>query len=110
MSSDAWVVDCAGFKCIIVCFAIDPQAEHGLMEKPPPPQTSAVLSVEFPSAIRFVHGTIEWQDGRCCSCGGFDCGRNTVRGQEITRSLKVVFTISDFIRLVQLGGGSAGKM
>jgi hypothetical protein len=43
MSAEAWVVTCSGCKCLITCFAIDPQAEHGLAEKSPPPQNSAVL-------------------------------------------------------------------
>src|SRR6476646_4109543 len=42
MSSEAWVVTCAGCKCIIVCFACDPQSEHG-RGAVEPPGDSAVL-------------------------------------------------------------------
>lgn len=120
MSAQAWVVTCAGCKCCIVCFAIDPQGEHGLLEKPPPPQTSAVLT---------------------CTCCGSDyrysgkdiargiprrnplCQRNQqpsgkmdgavvvaasivaairLRGEPIAHSPKVVTTISDSVRLARM--------
>jgi hypothetical protein len=32
MSSAAWVVTCNGCKCVILCFATDPQLEHGKSE------------------------------------------------------------------------------
>lgn len=44
MSAEAWVVECAGCKCLIVACGIDPQDEHG---KPPriiAPLSSAVIT------------------------------------------------------------------
>jgi hypothetical protein len=43
MSATSWVVTCTACKCIITCFAIDPQAEHGRELSPVPPQSSCVL-------------------------------------------------------------------
>src|SRR5579859_5985027 len=45
MSCPAWVVTCVGCKCVITCFAIDPQLEHGKNEgEIGPPAPSAVLA------------------------------------------------------------------
>jgi len=45
MSSSAWVVTCTGCKCVITCFAIDPQLEHGrIKEEIRPLAPSAVLT------------------------------------------------------------------
>src|SRR4051794_41003766 len=43
MSSKAWVVTCAGCRCIIVAFARDPQSEHGQGEATVPPANCCVL-------------------------------------------------------------------
>jgi integrase len=42
MSSEAWVVECTGCKCVITCFAIDPQLEHGQAKSGPPYQSAVV--------------------------------------------------------------------
>ena len=33
---EAWVVDCVGCRCVITCFALDPQSEHTNRSTAPP--------------------------------------------------------------------------
>ncbi|HYX54314.1 MAG TPA: hypothetical protein VE783_12735 [Candidatus Limnocylindrales bacterium] len=40
---DAWVVECAGCRCVITCFALDPQTEH-MNQSTAPPATSAQVA------------------------------------------------------------------
>src|SRR6185437_11047334 len=40
--SSPWVVTCKGCRCVIVCFATDPQAEHMKPEDTPPGRTALV--------------------------------------------------------------------
>ncbi len=40
---DAWVVECAGCRCVITCFALDPQSEH-MNKSTAPPATSAQVA------------------------------------------------------------------
>jgi hypothetical protein len=60
MSSEAWVVTCAGCKCVVTCFAIDPQLEHGKSEgEIRPLAPSAVLTCPCcGSAYRYSGGDI----------------------------------------------------
>ena len=44
MSAEAWVVECAGCKCVITCCGIDPQAEHGKAKPVSAPISSALLT------------------------------------------------------------------
>src|SRR5579859_2371951 len=44
MSAEAWVVECAGCKCLIVACGIDPQDEHGKPPRLVTPLSSAVLT------------------------------------------------------------------
>jgi hypothetical protein len=119
MSATAWVVECAGCKCRIVCFAIDPQSEHGLMEKPPPPQTSAVLTCpccgsDYRYSGKDIVRGVPKRNPLCQRRqpnGKMDSAvvvaasivaAIRLRGEPITHSPKVVGVVSDSIRLAQM--------
>jgi hypothetical protein len=120
MSSEAWVVTCRGCKCIITCFAIDPQAEHARSEKSPTPQNSALVSCPCcGSDYRYsgkdiVRGTPrrnplcqrkQQPNGKMDSAvvvAASIVAAIRLRGEPITQSPKVVATISDSVRLVRM--------
>src|SRR5205809_1276534 len=43
VNAQAWVVKCAGCTCVIVCRAVDQQAEHGSPESAEPHPGKAVI-------------------------------------------------------------------
>lgn len=103
-----------------MCFAIDPQAEHGLMVKPPPPQTSAVLSCPCcGSDYRYSGKDIvrgiprrnplcqrkQQPNGKMDSAvvvAASIVAAIRLRGEPIAHSPKVVATISDSVRLARM--------
>jgi hypothetical protein len=116
MSSEAWVVTCTGCKCIITCFAIDPQLEHG-RDKPGPPYQSAIVKCPCcGSAYRYagesiVRGTPRQnplcrREQRQPMDGALLVAASIVaairlRGQEITRSPKLVAVVKDSVLLAR---------
>jgi len=120
MSAEAWVVECTGCKCCIVCFAIDPQTEHGRSENPPP-QTSAVLSCPCcgsdyrysgkdivrgrpkrnPACIRKAGQPNGRMDGAVVVAASIVAAIR-LRGEPINQSPKVVSTVADSIQLARM--------
>lgn len=120
MSSEAWVVTCRGCKCIITCFAVDPQAEHGRAERQLPPQDSALVSCPCCGSDYRYSGKdiVRGVPKRNALCqrkqpqnGKMDgavvvaasiVAAIRLRGEPITQSPKVVATISDSVRLARM--------
>jgi hypothetical protein len=118
MSSEAWVVECATCHCVIVAFARDPQLEHGKGEPVLPPQSSCVLEcICCGSAYRyskadFVPGTPKRNpaclrktqrqpmDGALLVAASIVAAIR-LRGQEITRSPKLVAVVNDSVLLAR---------
>jgi hypothetical protein len=122
MSATAWVVECAGCKCCIVCFARDPQTEHGQTKPLLPPASSCVLEcLCCGSAYRytgadFVAGVPKRNPACLRKQGRQPTGKMDsavvvaasivaairLRGEPITQSPKVVGVVADSIRLAQM--------
>lgn len=118
MSAKAWVVECQSCHCVIVAFARDPQLEHGKGEVLLPLQNSCVLEcICCASAYRysgadFVQGTPK-RNPACLSKtqrqpmdGALLVAASIVaairlRGQEITRSPKLVAVVNDSVLLAR---------
>jgi hypothetical protein len=58
MLSIAWVVTCTGCKCVITCFAVDPQLEHGRGDNPPPQGSAVVMCPCCGSSYRYAGANI----------------------------------------------------
>jgi hypothetical protein len=117
MSAEAWVVECASCKCCILCFAIDPQTEHGRSENPPP-QTSAVLSCPCCGSDYRYSGRdiVRGRPKRNPAClrkqapkqdGALLIAASIVaairlRGEPITHSPKVAATVADSLQLARM--------
>jgi hypothetical protein len=117
VSANAWVVECTTCKCVIVCFARDPQSEHG-RSATDPPGTSAVLQcLCCGSAYRYgekdiVRGTprrnpaclrkqTPKQEGALLIAASIVAAIR-LRGEPITHSPKVTATVADSLQLARM--------
>jgi hypothetical protein len=95
MPSEAWVVTCTGCKCVITCFAIDPQLEHG-QDKPGPPYQSAVVKCPCcGSSYRYAGESIVRGTSRANPL----CRRKVQQRQPMDGALLVAASIVAAIRL-----------
>jgi len=117
MSSEAWVVTCAGCKCIIVCFACDPQSEHGRGAVGPPGNSAVLQCLCCGSTYRYgAKDIVRSTPRRNPACqrrmqrqpmdGALLVAASIVaairlRGQEITRSPKLVAVVNDSVLLAR---------
>ena len=119
VSATSWVVTCTACKCVITCFAIDPQAEHGRELSPIPPQSSCVLqcpccdSAYRYTAVDMKRGTPKRNptclrkmqrqplDGALLVAATMVAAMR-LRGEPVTPSLKVVSGVSDSIALARM--------
>ena len=120
MSATAWVVTCTACKCVITCFAIDPQAEHGRDLSPVPPLGSCILQCPCcDSAYRYAGADmVRGVPKRNPACqkrsqpapamkGALLVAASIVaairlRGEPIKPSPKVVSTVSDSVQLARM--------
>lgn len=93
MSSPAWVVTCTGCKCILTCFAIDPQLEHVRAESLPPQSSAVVLCPCCDSPYRYSGSDIS----RGVPRRNPQCGLKTQNG--LNGALLVAATVAAAIRL-----------
>jgi len=121
VAAEAWVVECAGCKCLIVACGIDPQDEHGKPKPTETPLKSAVLNCPCcNSDYRYAGGSImRGRPKRNPAC----VGRNEqprpkqdgavviaasivaairLRGEPVAHSPKVMATISDSVQLARM--------
>lgn len=119
-SSDAWVVTCTGCKCVITCFAIDPQLEHGKSEgESAPPAPSALVTCPCCGGAYRYSGSaiVRGVPRRSAMChrkqqqppanGALLVAASIVaairlRGEPIKSSPKLTATISDAVHLARL--------
>jgi hypothetical protein len=119
MSAKAWVVKCPTCHCVIVAFARDPQLEHGKTEAVLAPANSCVLECMCcGSAYRYsgddlVQGVPKRNPvclrkqqptgkmDRALLVAASIVAAIRLRGQEITRSPKLVAVVSDSILLAR---------
>lgn len=116
MSSEAWVVTCTGCKCVVTCFAIDPQLEHGQTKSGPPYQSAVVICPCCGSAYRYAGASIvrgtprpnplcqrkvqrQPMDGARLVAASIVAAIR-LRGEEIKSSPKLAATVNDSVRLV----------
>jgi hypothetical protein len=114
--SSAWVVKCKGCKCVITCFAIDPQVDH-MQHAQGPPRTSAIVDCPCCSnAFRYQGNDIERGEARrnpaCLAkrrpldgavlVAATICAAIRLRGQEVKPSPKVNAVVSDSVQLVRM--------
>jgi hypothetical protein len=120
MSSEAWVVTCNGCKCVITCFAIDPQLEHGKnkTEIGPPAPSAVVTCPCCGGAYRYSGSAITRgapQRSPMCHSkqqrppvnGALVVAASIVaairlRGEPVKPSPKLVATIHDSVRLAEM--------
>jgi hypothetical protein len=119
MSATSWVVTCTACKCVITCFAIDPQAEHGRELSPVPPQGSCVLqcpccdsayrytAVDMKRGVPKRNSLCNRQSQRQPLNGAVLVAATMVaamrlRGEPVTPSPKVVSVVSDSIALARM--------
>lgn len=117
MSSEAWVVECAGCKCILVCFAGDPQSEHGRNAVGPPSDSAVLACICCGSSYRYGAKDIKRgvpkrnpvrlrkqapkQDGALLIAASIVAAIR-LRGEPITHSPKVVATVADSLQLARM--------
>jgi hypothetical protein len=117
VSAVAWVVECAGCRCVITCFAIDPQLEHGHTEHKPPRDSAVVTCPCCGSAYRYAGKDIvrgepkrnppclrkqqPKQDGALLIAASIVAAIR-LRGEPITQSPKVTAAISDSLQLARM--------
>jgi hypothetical protein len=124
MSAEAWVVECAGCKCVITCVAIDPQSEHGQPKRLIAPMPSAVLQcpccdspyrytgADMTRGIPRRNPTCEQRRLRQQPAGGKLDGAVLIaatmvaamrlRGEDVKPSPKVTATVADSIALARM--------
>jgi hypothetical protein len=94
MPSEAWVVTCTGCKCVITCFAIDPQLEHGRADVGPPQESAVVICPCCGSAYRYsARGIVRDVPRRNPQCG------HKVQSSQLNGALLVAASIVAVIRL-----------
>lgn len=113
-----WVVTCAGCRCTITCFAVDPQVEH-MEAREEPPGTSALVTcsccwqtyryagkqitrgdpVQNPACAR-RKGKESKTDGAVLVAASVVAAIR-LRGQDIKPSPKLTATIKDSIELAR---------
>jgi hypothetical protein len=120
VSAEAWVVECAGCKCLIVACGIDPQVEHGQDKSATPPISSAVLTCPCcggdylyradsimrgrpkrnPLCLRKTSQANGRMDGALLVAASIVASIR-LRGQEINRSPKLVAVVNDSVLLAR---------
>jgi hypothetical protein len=114
----AWVVTCKVCRCVITCFAIDPQLEHGKSEIGPPAHSAVLTCPCCWGAYRYSGlDIVRGRPRRSPACrrkqqrppisGALLVAASIVaairlRGEPIERTSKVVATIHDSVRLAEM--------
>ena len=119
VSAEAWVVECTGCKCLIVCCGIDPQVEHGQTKPATAPISSTVLNCPCCNSD-YRYGSkdiIRGNPKRNPACsrkhqppkrdGAVVIAASIVaairlRGEAITNSPKVTAAVSDSLQLARM--------
>jgi hypothetical protein len=117
MSSEAWVVECADCKCVIVCFACDPQSEHGRNVVGPPGDSAVLQCLCCGSTYRYGakdigRGVLKRNpaclrkqapkpDGALLIAASIVAAIR-LRGEPITHSPKVASTVADSLQLARM--------
>jgi hypothetical protein len=125
MSSPAWVVSCTGCKCVITCFAIDPQAEHMNVDAKPPRESAQVSCPCCEKVYRYVAKDIRRgipKRNEQCRLNGSTAKPNgallvaasivaaiRLRGEPIKPSPKLTSTVSDSVQLARLVLAELGR-
>jgi hypothetical protein len=124
MSSEAWVVECTGCKCVIVCFACDPQSEHGRSAAGPPGDSAVLACLCCGSTYRYgakdiVRGIprrnptclqkqAPKQDGALLIAASIVAAIR-LRGEPITHSPKVTAAVADSLQLARMVMARMGR-
>lgn len=117
VSAEAWVVECTGCKCVIVCFACDPQSEHGRSAVGPPGDSAVLACLCCGSSYRYgakdiVRGVPRRnpfclrrqqskQDGALLIAASIVAAIR-LRGEAISHSPKVAAVVSDSVQLARM--------
>jgi hypothetical protein len=121
MSTEAWIVECAGCRCLIVACGIDPQDEHGKEKRLISPLKGAVITCPCcgsdyryggdnimrgipkrnAACLRRNEQPRPKQDGALVIAASIVAAIR-LRGEPIARSPKVTATVSDSIQLARM--------
>jgi hypothetical protein len=121
VSAEAWIVECAGCKCLIVACGIDPQDEHGKSQTTETPLKSVVLNCPCcdgdyryagnsimrgrpkrnPACMRRQEQPRPKQDGALVIAASI-VAVIRLRGEAIANSPKVTAAVSDSLQLARM--------